>query len=64
MNPQMSFNLIKVGLTDGQYDKYEGKQIITVNDSASSGNAGGKPIRNPEREKPQWEDTITNRMIH
>ena len=22
MNPQMSFN--KVGLTDGQYDKYEG----------------------------------------
>ena len=26
MNPQMSFN--KVGLTDGQYDKYEGKQII------------------------------------
>jgi type IV secretion system protein VirD4 len=33
-------------------------------DSASSGNAGGKPVRNPEREKPQWEDTITNRMLH
>lgn len=37
---------------------------VAINDSASSGNAGGKPIRNPEREKPQWEDTITNRMIH
>ena len=27
-------------------------------------NAGGKPVRNPEREKPKWEDTITNRMRH
>ena len=36
----------------------------TANDSASSGNAGGKPVRNPEREKPQWEDTTTNRMLH
>ena len=27
-------------------------------------NAGGKPVRNPEREKPKWEDTITNRMLH
>lgn len=25
---------------------------------------GEKPIRNPEREKPKWEDTITNRMLH
>ena len=24
----------------------------------------GKPVRNPEREKPKWEDTITNRMLH
>lgn len=32
--------------------------------SGSSGNAGGKPVRNPEREKPKWEDTITNRMLH
>ena len=23
-----------------------------------------KPVRNPEREKPKWEDTITNRMLH
>ena len=22
------------------------------------------PVRNPEREKPKWEDTITNRMLH
>ena len=21
-------------------------------------------MRNPEREKPKWEDTITNRMLH
>lgn len=25
---------------------------------------GGQPVRNPEREKPKWEDTITNRMMH
>ena len=35
-----------------------------ANASATSGNAGGKPVRNPEREKPKWEDTITNRMLH
>ena len=29
-----------------------------------NGSAGGKPVRNPEREKPKWEDTITNRMLH
>ncbi len=23
-----------------------------------------QPVRNPEREKPKWEDTITNRMMH
>ena len=32
--------------------------------NSSSGSAGAKPIRNPEREKPKWEDTITNRMLH
>ena len=25
--------------------------------NASSGSAGAKPVRNPEREKPKWEDT-------
>ena len=32
--------------------------------NASNGSAGAKPVRNPEREKPKWEDTITNRMLH
>ena len=32
--------------------------------NASSGSAGAKPVRNPEREKLKWEDTITNRMLH
>ena len=32
--------------------------------NASSGSAGAKPVRNPEREKPKWEDTITNQMLH
>ena len=27
-------------------------------------NIDTKPVRNPEREKPKWEDTITNRMLH
>ena len=41
-------------------------QKFDVADSAnaSNGSAGAKPIRNPEREKPKWEDTITNRMLH
>ena len=40
------------------------KADSTATASGSSGNAGGKPVRNPEREKPKWEDTITNRMLH
>lgn len=32
--------------------------------NASNGSAGAKPVRNTEREKPKWEDTITNRMLH
>ena len=32
--------------------------------NASNGSAGAKPVRNPEREKPKREDTITNRMLH
>ena len=32
--------------------------------NASNGSDGAKPVRNPEREKPKWEDTITNRMLH
>lgn len=33
-------------------------------DDSGSNNTGDKPVRNPEREKPKWEDTITNRMLH
>ncbi len=40
------------------------KTDSTANASASSGNVGGRPVRNSEREKPKWEDTITNRMLH
>ena len=40
------------------------KADSTATASGSSGNAGGKPVRNSEREKPKWEDTITNRMLH
>ena len=32
--------------------------------NASNGSTVAKPVRNPEREKPKWEDTITNRMLH
>ena len=32
--------------------------------SATNGNTGANPVRNPEREKTKWEDTITNRMLH
>ena len=35
------------------------KEDSTATASGSSGNTGGKPVRNPEREKPKWEDTIT-----
>lgn len=33
-------------------------------DDAESNGSGMKLVRNPEREKPKWEDTITNRMVH
>ena len=36
----------------------------TESANASNGSAGAKPVRNPEREKPKWEDTITNQMLH
>ena len=38
--------------------------IVMYYTSATNGNTGTKPARNPEREKPKWEDTITNRMLH
>ena len=33
-------------------------------DDSGGNNTGDKPVRNSEREKPEWEDTITNRMLH
>ena len=35
-------------------------------ENSDSTNGGEKPVRNPEREKPKWEDTITNRthLLH
>ena len=40
------------------------KSDATESANASNGSAGAKPVRDPEREKPKWEDTITNRMLH
>ena len=40
------------------------KSDTTESANSSNGSAGAKPVRNPEREKPKWEDTITNRMLH
>ena len=40
------------------------KSDAAESDNASNGSAGAKAVRNPEREKPKWEDTITNRMLH
>ena len=48
----------------GDVLEYEGKSDAAESDNASNGSAGAKPVRNPEREKPKWEDTITNRMLH
>ena len=42
-------------------DGHEELNLLMVNDRIP---AGAKPVRNPEREKPEWEDTITNRMLH
>jgi len=45
----------------GNSDALFGEKCLTKN---TSGSAGAKPVKNPEREKPKWEDTITNRMLH
>ena len=44
--------------------EYIAKSDTTECANSSNGSAGTKPVRNPEREKPKWEDTITNRMLH
>ena len=55
-------------------DREQANELEYVNESqksdaadsanASNGSTVAKPVRNPEREKPKWEDTITNRMLH
>ena len=57
-----------------QIDREQANELEYVDESqksdttecanSSNGSAGTKPVRNPEREKPKWEDTITNRMLH
>ena len=44
----------------GLYSKEDKTQLVAYMRT----NGGEKPVRNPEREKPKWEDTITNRMMH
>ncbi len=38
-------------------DESQKSEATTESANASSGSAGAKPVRNPEREKPKWEDT-------
>ena len=50
-------------------DREQANELEYVDESQKSDDSGGnntgdKPVRNPEREKPEWEDTITNRMLH
>ena len=40
------------------------KYSCCILSNSFSGSAGAKPVKNSEREKPKWEDTITNRMLH
>ena len=47
-----------------EYADESQKSDATDSANASNGSTGAKPVRNPEREKPKWEDTITNRMLH
>ena len=65
---------IKSYLQKTKIDREQANELEYVDESqksdaadsanASNGSTGGKPVRNPEREKPKWEDTITNRMLH
>ena len=39
------------------------KSEATESANASSGSAGAKPVRNPEREKPKWEDSPITMLV-
>ena len=60
-NDSIDSFLIAEVIRFGQFTTTSQKMSLT---NASNGSAGAKPVRNPEREKPKWEDTITNRMLH
>ena len=50
-------------------DREQANELEYVDESQKADDSGGnntcdKPVRNSEREKPEWEDTITNRMLH
>ncbi len=61
-------------MPEGKIDREQANELEYVDElqesdaadsaNSSSGSAGAKPVKNPEREKPKWEDTITNRMLH
>ena len=61
MNPAEIEKTIKCHV-QAKIDEYDIGAVIV--DVAVVGSTGAKPVRNPEREKPKWEDTITNRMLH
>ena len=52
------------GETKGRQGSSSRNYDVLGSANASSGSEGAKPVRHPEREKPKWEDTITNRMLH
>ena len=49
------------------FEKIDGEQaneLEYADESQKEEDSDRQPVRNPEREKPKWEDTITNRMMH
>ncbi len=57
-------NCVREQANELEYVDESQKSDAEESANSSSGSTGGKPVRNPEREKPKWEDTITNRMLH
>lgn len=42
----------------------QANELEYADESQKEEDSDRQPVRNPEREKPKWEDTITNRMMH
>lgn len=45
-------------------DGEQANELEYADESQKEEDSDRQPVRNPEREKPKWEDTITNRMMH